>query len=532
VIEPVLLAREARELWAFLNAEEQQEASTLLASDIREVFWRPLPGPQQMAYDSVADVVGYGGGAGGGKTDVAIGKGLMKHRRIAYFRVEGTELEAVYDRLEELLGNRNGFHARPPVWRNCGPRGVKIDFGSVPNPGDERKHRGRPKDLLVIDEAGEFTEAPVQFLRGWVRTTDPEQMCQTLLCFNPPTRPECRWIIKFFAPWLDPAYAGKRAMPGELRWFARMKGVAEEVEVAGPDKFMHNDELVIPQSRTFIPALVGDNPFLYGTNYMAQLQALPEPLRSQMLYGDMTAGIEDDAYQVIPSAWVNAAMARWQPIPGRLPEQESIGCDPARGGKDNTCIARRHKGWWFNVPLLFPGTETPNGPLVASLIIGAMAMNDRAVVHIDVDGIGSSPYDFLVMTGFQTVGVKNATSTPGQTDQSGMLAFANLRSLLWWRFRELLDPMNNMGVALPPDQRLREELCMPRFIVKGKTIYIESREDLLDPKRLGHSPDVATAYIMAAIETPKVRAISALQREVEGQQGHNYDPYDERNLAR
>jgi hypothetical protein len=494
------------------------------------VFWRPLPGPQTLAYDSDADVVGYGGGAGGGKTDLAVGKALTKHQRIAYFRVEGTELEAVYDRLEEMLGDRNGFNGQTRVWRNAGPRKVKIDFGSVPNPGDERKHRGRPKDLLVIDEAGEFTEAPVRFLMGWVRTTDPKQKCQTLLCFNPPTRAECRWIIKFFAPWLDPAYPGKRAMPGELRWFARMKGGDDEIEVPSGEQFMHNGELVIPQSRTFIPALVGDNPFLYGTNYMAQLQALPEPLRSQMLYGDMSAGIEDDAYQVIPSAWIDAAMKRWvdYEAQGRKPTQDSLGCDPARGGKDNTCIARRC-GMWFDRPLVYPGKATPDGPMVAALVIGAMQMHDRPVVHIDVDGIGASPFDFLVNMGIQTVGVKNATATPGQTDQSGMLVFANLRSLLWWRMREALDPMNNTGIMLPPDQRLREELGMPRYMIKGKTIYIESREDLLDPKRLGRSPDLATAYVMALVETPKVRAVTALQREVERQQGNEYDPYDVRN---
>jgi hypothetical protein len=525
-VTPALLAREARELWAFLTPEEQAEAELLLAYDMREVFWRPLPGPQTMAYESVADVIGYGGGAGGGKTDLAIGKALTQHQRVAYFRVEGTELEAVYDRLEEMLNERPTGRPATLRWGRA-----KIDFGSVPNPGDERKYRGRPKDLLVIDEAGEFTEAPVRFLMGWIRSTDPRQRKQCLLCFNPPTRQECRWIIKFFAPWIDPAYTGKRAMPGELRYFARMKGMDEEVEVESGDVFEHNGELVIPQSRTFIPALVGDNPFLHGTNYMAQLQALPEPLRSQMLYGDMTAGIQDDAYQVIPSAWVDAAMARWRK-PDRLTEQMGLGVDVARGGKDNTCIAARHEALWFDEPRVYPGFQTPDGPKCAALIIGAMQMNDRPVVHIDVDGIGASPYDFLVTIGIQTVGIKNATATPGQTDQSGMLTFANLRSLLWWRMREALDPMNNTGIALPPDPRLREELTMPRYTVKGKTLYIESREDLLDPKRLGRSPDLATAYVMALVETPKVQALTALQREVERQQGREYDPYSDRALQR
>ena len=32
----------------------------------------PLPGPQTLAYQTPADVIGYGGSAGGGKTDLAI----------------------------------------------------------------------------------------------------------------------------------------------------------------------------------------------------------------------------------------------------------------------------------------------------------------------------------------------------------------------------------------------------------------------------------------------------------------------------
>jgi hypothetical protein len=65
-------------------------------------------------------------------------------------------------------------------------------------------------------------------------------------------------------------------------------------------------------SRTFIPSRVSDNPYLMGTGYMTQLQSLPEPLRSQMLYGDFHAGVQDDPWQVIPTAWVEAAMARWK----------------------------------------------------------------------------------------------------------------------------------------------------------------------------------------------------------------------------
>ena len=49
-------------------------------------IWMPLPGPQTMAYKSQADVVGYGGSAGGGKSDLAIGKALMRHHEVLIIR--------------------------------------------------------------------------------------------------------------------------------------------------------------------------------------------------------------------------------------------------------------------------------------------------------------------------------------------------------------------------------------------------------------------------------------------------------------
>jgi hypothetical protein len=52
-------------------------------------------------------------------------------------------------------------------------------------------------------------------------------------------------------------------------------------------------------SRTFIPARLADNPYL-GEDYRRTLNLLPEPLRSQLLYGDWKAGQIDDAYQLIP----------------------------------------------------------------------------------------------------------------------------------------------------------------------------------------------------------------------------------------
>lgn len=490
----------------YLTPEELAELDRLLASD--KTAWRPLPGPQSIAYHSDADIIGYGGAAGGGKTDLACGKALTQHQKILVLRREATQLTGIIDRFTELIGSRDGYNGAERIWR----RGKQqIEFGSTPNLDDWNKYQGRPHDLLVFDEAANFLESQVRALLGWLRSVDPNQKCQALLTFNPPTTAEGRWIISFFAPWLDKKHPNP-AQPGELRWFATVDGDDKEVESG--EEFEHKGETIKPLSRTFIPSRVSDNPYLMGTGYMATLQSLPEPLRSQMLKGDFNAGIQDDPWQVIPTAWAEAAQARWS-RPHKLEEMDSMGVDVARGGKDKTVIARRH-GMWFDEPLDYPGQETPNGPMVAGLVIAAM--RDAAPVHIDVIGVGASPYDFLVNASQQVVGVNVSESASGP-DLTGMLRFLNQRSELWWRMREALDPNNNTGICLPPDKRLLADLCAPRWELSGKVVKVEGREEII--KRIGRSPDFASAYIMALMDTPKTSVL----RAAFGNRKKEHDPY-------
>lgn len=370
-------------------------------------------------------------------------------------------------------------------------------------------------------------EAQVRFIMGWTRTSDPKLTARALMTFNPPTTTEGRWVIKFFAPWLDKDHRHP-AIPGELRWFTT-KGTDQDYEVASGDPFVWDEDgepdygfdpadykpeqIIKPKSRTFIPARLTDNRYYMATDYMAQLQALPEPLRSQMLNGDFQAGVEDDAMQVIPTAWVDAAVARWKAKDVK-PPMDSLGCDVARGGKDNTVIARRH-GWWFDELLAYPGTTTPDGPTVAGLCIAAL--RDLAPIHIDVIGVGSSPYDFLRLT-HQTVGVVAGEKALG-SDKSGRLKFYNQRSEQWWAMRELLDPAANNGIALPPDSRLKADLCAPLWAVLGDKIKVESRDEIID--RIGRSPDYASAVLLAALQTPKRSMMPGHDKQPQAE----YDPY-------
>jgi hypothetical protein len=218
-----------------------------------------------------------------------------------------------------------------------------------------------------------------------------------------------------------------------------------------------------------------------------------------MLNGDFLAGVEDDKWQIIYSAWVDAAMARWEAKAAKGP-MDSMGVDVARGGRDQTIISRRH-GVWFDTLIAQPGTETPDGPTVAAQVI--TARRDKAPVHIDIIGWGSSPYDFLKTNSIQTVGINGANSSNAKSAENS-LEFVNKRAELWWRMREALDPMNPNPIALPNDPGLKADLTAPRWKLVAAGIQVEAKEDII--KRLGRSPDKGDAVCMALIATTKTDA--------------------------
>jgi hypothetical protein len=369
-----------------------------------------------------------------------------------------------------------------------------VDLGGVKDAGDEISWQGQPHDLIGFDEAAQFLESQFRFLITWNRSTDPRQRCRVVATSNPPTTAEGEWIKRFWAPWLDPSHE-RPAAPGELRWFV-MTGDGDR-EVDGPEVVTIDGDDLIPRSRTFIPSNVEDNPFLSSSGYKATLQALPEPLRSQMLKGDFVAGGEDNPWQVIPSSWVRLAQERWQETPRPKARLDALGCDPSRGGRDETVIAKRY-GDWFDHLIVRPGQEIPDGPAVAALVVANLKAG--APVFVDLIGIGASVFDHLKGNGVHTVGVNSAEASHAR-DKSGKLGFANKRSELWWRMREALEPDGLHAAALPPDARLLADLAAPRWRLTTRGVQVESKPDIA--KRLGRSTDRGDAVVYALSESPR-----------------------------
>ncbi|HEX3150149.1 MAG TPA: hypothetical protein VHR66_18875 [Gemmataceae bacterium] len=470
--------------------------------------WEPLPGPQSRCIVTDADETFYGGQAGGSKTNTLVGLALYHHRRSTIFRKTFLELDEIIDQIRSVGGP--SVKVSETKGRAVTADGRVIKLGYMQHEKDKQKYKGRPSDFVGIDEAPDFTQSQVDFVTSWVRTTNPKQRTRVVLTGNPPTTLEGLWIIEAFAPWLKEGFPDP-AEPGELRWYSMIDGKLKWFRTGEPfeytDKRSGRVDVIVPKSRTFIPAGLKDNPYLSSDRrYVAVLQGKPEPLRSQMLYGDFTIGLQDDAWQVIPTAWIRAAQERWKEDGrGECPLTRS-GVDCAYGGSDRVVLARRYGDWiapltvWTSADIIPPGSdEKAFGKATAALIL-PLAGNASAPINVDVIGYGAATYEALERPGMTVNAVNFGEGANRLRDARGVLEFGNIRAFAYWTLRDALDPDLNSNLALPPDDDLRAELAAARYELRDGRIYLRSKEEVT--AELGRSPDLGDACVLCAFEVP------------------------------
>lgn len=503
--------REVRDAFATVFLSQQDEA----VDD--SPIWTALPGPQTQALESEADELFFGGAGGGGKTDLVLGAAITKHKSSVIFRTEFAQFrgpEGAIERSKEIIGSRGRLNESTFQWRGL-PGGRSFEFAGVKLEKDVSKWKGRPHDLKAFDEIPDFKEAYYRFLIGWLRTSVIGQRTRVICTGNPPTSAEGQWVVRYWAPWLDKQHPNP-AKPGELRWFAMLDGKDVEVPNGNPIRDAKGEE-IRPRSRTFIPARVEDNPYYMRTGYIDVLNSLPEPLRSQLRFGDFGATQDDNPWQVIPTAWIVAAQHRWrqQPRPPADVPLTSLGVDPSRGGIDKFTLAKRYDNWVDQVER-HDGKEAPDGQAGARIIQKLLQeelegeqlrrTDKRApwpdvmdvTVNVDVIGsAGSSVFDQARDLGLQAVGLNGSERTDA-VDKSGRLRFFNKRAWWHWYVRECLAPDSGMDMAIPPDPEVLADLSAPRWRITPRGVQVEPKEDIKE--RIGRSPDAGEAVIYAMVE--------------------------------
>jgi len=142
----------------------------------------------------VAEKIGYGGAAFGGKTEGLIGIGLIACMlipgvKIGYFRRKITELEGSdgpIDRSQGLYIKAGGqYNNSKHVWKF--PNGSTLRFAHCHHESDVYAYQSQAFDILLIDEATHFSWFIIDYLLTRNRTSKDSTILQpfSVYCSNP-----------------------------------------------------------------------------------------------------------------------------------------------------------------------------------------------------------------------------------------------------------------------------------------------------------------------------------------------------------
>ena len=215
----------------------------------------------------VARVIGYGGAAGGGKSDSLLAAGIIAGLsypgiNIGYFRREYPQLEGpggAIMRSQELMSSWAKWNGGQRRWTL--PTKAVLQFCHCKDESDVYSYQSQQFDVLLFDEGTQFIRFIIRYMLTRNRATKPN-------------------VVPFAAIGTNPGGVGHG-------WF-----MAEFVE-AGPPEQVHSVEVEPGRMEThiFIPAKLSDNEILEKRDpgYRATLEAQPETVRRQLLDGDWNA---------------------------------------------------------------------------------------------------------------------------------------------------------------------------------------------------------------------------------------------------
>jgi len=492
--------------------------------------------PQNDAYNCKAELIGYGGAAGGGKSVYGLMTALYKShyaviiRRTLKMHV-GLQNFTNGKFPRRLVGNPPEFKPGEEDRR----RGVKVKqlrFAYLDHESDLSSEQGNPKDKIIIDEAVHLPWEWVNRLMAHNRPTDADELakdgfvCQTILTFNPPLNATGLWIIDLFAPWVDPMHPMYPRQHGEILYYTYWGNSfyfydsPEPLQVSPVDGSALTTPIQL-KSITFFRADYRDNEvFRNNTSYLATLQGMREVERRAFLDGEMTASLVDEAGQIIRRRpWENA-VKRWNATPPPTTPPLVVSIDIASGGDDHFVCMPFWKGGYAGMPV---GIEGKNVPTVQAQVLHVeqymfdvlrTSPDQTAIIYDASGGWGSGfaeiwrqkyPTATLVpFEGGKAAGINQVFNGIGKDAEigeisgmplaSGPIGFDHRIGAAWYRAGEMLEH-ELFSLAVPPHNRLARE-AQSRLVEErnGARISIESKEKL--NKKLGHSPDYADAWVM------------------------------------
>lgn len=274
----------------------------------------PQPGPQTQLLTSNAEIIFYGGAAGGGKTYGLLIDPLRYYRekyfRGVIFRRTTKQIRTsggLWDQSRKIYGLINGISREGPLdWTM--PSGFVMQFAHLQFDAKVYDWQGTELSYLGFDEVTHFSEFQFFYMLSRLRSTTGIPGCVRATC-NPDA---LSWVKKFIQWYIDEetGYAYPERS-GVIRYFIRKDDeviwgdTAEELKEKFPS--------IKPKSFTFISASVFDNKILLDKDpdYLSNLDALPLVDRERLRNAN---------WNIIPSAGT-LFKKRWFEVVNALPKK-------------------------------------------------------------------------------------------------------------------------------------------------------------------------------------------------------------------
>jgi len=256
-----------------------------------KIEFRPQPGPQEAFLSSPADIVVYGGAAGGGKSWSLLMEPLRHVTSVqgfaaVFFRRNTVQIRnpgGLWDESRSIYPHVNGRPAKAVLeWR--WPFGGLIKFAHLEHEHTVYDWQGAQIPLICFDELTHFSKSQFFYMLSRNRSTCGVRPYIRATC-NPDAD---TWVAEFIAWWIDQETGF--AIPersGVVRWMVRVNDAI--VWADSPEELRERfGPGFEPKSVTFIPAKLEDNKILMAKDpgYRANLLAQSAVERARLLDGN------------------------------------------------------------------------------------------------------------------------------------------------------------------------------------------------------------------------------------------------------